>query len=218
MPYKLVLFDFDGTLADSFPWFLELANKAAAEYRFARIEEADTERLRGYGARQVMAHLGRAPWNLPLVARFMKQQMAMEIDRISLFPGVDLMLEGLFRKGVTIAVVSSNSEENIRRMLGARLSAFIRHYEGGISMFGKRHKLRKVLEASGVQPAEALAIGDEIRDLEAARAEGIAFGAVTWGYTNPEALRALAPEEVFASPEEILTQLESSEGRQPRWS
>ncbi len=43
--------------------------------------------------------------------------------------------------------------------------------------------------------------------LEAARAEGIAFGAVTWGYTNPEALRALATEEVFASPEEILRKM-----------
>jgi phosphoglycolate phosphatase len=204
MPYKLVLFDFDGTLADSFPWFLELANKAAAQYRFGRIEEADRERLRGYEARQVMAHLGMAPWKAPLVARFMRRQMAQEIDRISLFPGVDLMLEGLFRKGVTIAVVSSNSEENIRRMLGARLSAFIRYYEGGISMFGKRHKLRKVLAASGVQPAEALAVGDEIRDLEAARAAGIPFGAVAWGYTRLEALVACSPEEVFTRVEEIV--------------
>jgi phosphoglycolate phosphatase len=204
MPYKLVLFDFDGTLADSFPWFLELANKAAAQYRFGRIEEADTDRLRGYGARQVMAHLGMAPWKLPLVARFMRQQMAMDAGRISLFPGVDLMLEGLFRKGVTIAVVSSNSEENIRLILGERLSTFIRYYEGGISMFGKRHKLRKVLGASGVQPAEALAVGDEIRDLEAARAAGIPFGAVTWGYTRADALVACSPEEVFNSMEEIV--------------
>ncbi|MFL6293325.1 MAG: hypothetical protein ACJ759_20725 [Thermoanaerobaculia bacterium] len=50
-------------------------------------------------------------------------------------------------------------------------------------------------------------IGDEIRDLEAARAEGIAFGAVTWGYTHPEALRAHGPEEMFSTIDEILLKL-----------
>jgi phosphoglycolate phosphatase len=91
----------------------------------------------------------------------------------------------------------------VRRILGPELSALIRHYACDASLFGKRPKLRKVLRASGIPAAEAIAIGDEIRDLEAARAEGIAFGAVAWRYMRPEALRAHDPEEMFASVEEI---------------
>jgi len=64
-----------------------------------------------------------------------------------------------------------------------------------------------VLRSSGVTAAEAICVGDEIRDLEAARGEGIAFGAVSWGYTNPEALQAHGPEEMFSSVDEILQKL-----------
>ena len=50
---------------------------------------------------------------------------------------------------------------------------------------------------SGVRPSEVICVGDEIRDAEAARAVGAAFGAVAWGYTDLEALRAHRPEMVF---------------------
>lgn len=207
MKYRLVLFDFDGTLADSFPWFLGVLNRLADEHRFRRVEEHEIDTLRGQGARQVVGHLGVPAWKLPRIAGRMRQLMAADIGRIALFPGVDRLLRELARQGVLLAVVTSNSIENVHRVLGPDNAALIRHYACGASMFGKRPKLRAILRASGVPAAEAICIGDEIRDLEAARAEGIPFGAVTWGYTTPEGLRAHAPEEMFACPEEILRRL-----------
>jgi phosphoglycolate phosphatase len=204
MPYRLAIFDFDGTLADSFPWFLGMVNGLADEHGFRRVEEHEIEMLRGRGAREVVGHLGVPAWKLPRIAHQMRRQMARDIGGIALFPGVDRLLRELAGRGTRLAVVTSNSIDNVRQVLGPDSAALIPHYECGASMFGKRPKLRAVLRASGVPAAEAICIGDEIRDLEAARAEGIPFGAVTWGYTNPEALRALSPEEVFASLEEIL--------------
>jgi phosphoglycolate phosphatase len=204
MLHRLAIFDFDGTLADSFPWFLGMVNGLADEHGFRRIEEHEIEMLRGQGARQVAGHLGVPAWKLPRIAHDMRRRMARDIGGIALFPGVDRLLRGLAGRGIRLAVVTSNSLGNVRQVLGPDSAALIQHYECGASLFGKRPRLRAVLRASGVPAAEAISIGDEIRDLEAARAEGIPFGAVTWGYTNPEALRALAPEEVFASLEEIL--------------
>ena len=63
-----------------------------------------------------------------------------------------------------------------------------------------------MLKRSGVLPSEAICIGDEIRDADAARAVGIAFGAVAWGFTDVEALRAHEPEMVFVRMEEIAEQ------------
>ena len=71
-------------------------------------------------------------------------------------------------------------------------------------MFGKAAKFRRVLRMAGVSPEQALCIGDEIRDLEAARAAGVDFGAVAWGYTNAEALQKRAPDAMFASMGDIL--------------
>ncbi|HEX6864428.1 MAG TPA: HAD hydrolase-like protein [Thermoanaerobaculia bacterium] len=207
MRYRLALFDFDGTLADSFPFFLTVVNRLADEHRFRRMEEHEVETLRGQSARQVMAHLEMPLWKLPRVARGFRRHMAREIDGIRLFPGVDGLLRDLSRRGIRLAIVTSNSEGNVRQILGPENAALIQHYECGASLFGKRPKLRAVLRKSGIPASEAIAIGDEIRDLEAAHAEGIAFGAVAWGYANPEALRAHGPEEELASLEEIVRRL-----------
>ena len=204
MPYRLAIFDFDGTLADSFPWFLQVVNLAADRYRFRRITPADAELLRGHEARQVMRHVGMPVWKAPLVARFMREAMARDIGAIPLFAGVDRLLEGLAERGVKLAIVTSNSEANVRRVLGSRHAALIHHYACGASLYGKRPLLRRVLGASGVRPDQALAIGDEIRDLRAAHAERIPFGAVSWGFTRVESLAAHAPREVFTRVEEIL--------------
>lgn len=207
MKYRLLIFDFDGTLADSFPWFLRVFNEVADRYRFRRMGAEEIDTLRMYGARKVIEHVGAPTWKLPLIARHMRQSMARELDRISLFPGVDRLLSRLADQGTLLAVVTSNSEENVRRVLGEENAALIQHYGCGASLFGKRPLLRKVLRASGVPPEAALCIGDEIRDLDAARAEGISFGAVTWGYTHGEALQSLSPDEVFTSVEDLTGRL-----------
>lgn len=163
MRYRLAIFDFDGTLADSFPWFLRIVNRLADEHRFRRIEEHEVETLRGRGARQVVAHIGLPAWKLPRVGRDMRRHMARDIDHISLFPGVDRVLKGLADKGIETALVTSNSIDNARRVLGAENAALIRHYSCGAAMFGKRVKLRGVLRGSGIPAAEAICIGDEVR-------------------------------------------------------
>lgn len=207
MKYRLAIFDFDGTLADSFPRFLQVVNEAAEVYRFRRIDEADREALRGYDARRIIRHLHLPVWKVPLVARWMRRRMAGDISAIRLFPGVTEMLRRLDEDGVVIAIVSSNAEANVRHVLGAENAGRIRHFGCGASLFGKRPLLRRVLRACAVAPAQAIAIGDEVRDLDAARAERIPFGAVAWGFTRMDALAARGPEESFHAIEEIAGRL-----------
>jgi phosphoglycolate phosphatase len=202
--YKLAIFDFDGTLADSLPWFRQAINRLADQHGFKRIETNELGRLRGCSARQMVAHLGVPTWKLPRISIELRTLMAEEIQQIRPFAGVGAMLEGLSDRGVALAVVTSNADDNVRRVLGAAHAPLIRHYACGASLFGKRGKLRGVLKQSGARPSEALFIGDELRGLDAARAEGVPFGAVAWGYTHLEVLEAQAPAEVFADVGEIV--------------
>jgi len=203
MPYRVAIFDFDGTLADSLGWFMGVFNQVAERFRFRQLGPEELEMLRGHDARHIIRHLGVPFWKMPLIARDFRARMNREIGAIAVFPGVHEMLARLDDAGVSIALVTSNSAENVRRVLGERSFGRIRHLECGAGLFGKRPRLRKVLRAAGARPADALCIGDEIRDLHAARAEAIPFGAVTWGYTTAQALRAQAPDEVFTRVEEI---------------
>lgn len=117
------------------------------------------------------------------------------------------VLAGLAARGTALAIVTSNDERNVRQVLGVANAACIVHFACGAPVLGKGARLRKVLRKAGVASSEAIAIGDELRDLKAAAEAGIPFGAVTWGYADPKALRAASPAMVFETPAEILAGL-----------
>lgn len=209
MPYKLAIFDMDGTLSDSFPWFRSVLNSVADRHRFRRVEEHQIEQLRDSSAREIIGILGVAPWRIPFIARDMRRMKARDMASIPLFPGVERMLQTIAARGIMLAIVSSDSEANIRHALGPANAELIAHYACGSSLFAKARKFRRVLKLSGVAPDDALCIGDEIRDIEAAREAGIDFGAVTWGYTSAAALKARAPNYLFSRIDEVIAAVAS---------
>lgn len=205
--YKLVIFDFDGTLANSFPWVITIFDDLADRHKFKRINYSEIETLRGYNARQMIRHHRVPLWKMALIGRDLRKRMSNNIDQVPLFEGIDRLLSSLSAQGVRLAIVSSNSAENIRKVLGPKNAVLIDEYECGVSIFGKRSKFNKVLRKTGIPPSQAICIGDEIRDLQAARQARIPFGAVAWGFTRLDALMAHAPEEVFTSVEDLFTKM-----------
>lgn len=203
---RLVLFDFDGTLADSLGWFLGVFDQVADRYGFRQLAPGDRERLRGLETGAILRHLDVPGWKLPLIARHLRALAARDIAKIRLFPGAAATLDALAAGGLQLAVVSSNAEENVRRVLGSA-AAQVGHYACGASLFGKATKVRTVLRASGAGPGTALLIGDEARDIEAANQTGIGSAAVAWGYADPKYLRSLSPTLFFERMEEIAPAL-----------
>lgn len=207
MRYDLIIFDFDGTLADSLPWFFHRLEILADEFGFPRVTREAGERLRVLPPRKVLQELGIPLWKLPAIARQTQQLMTRERDQIKLFPGVPKLLSELAASGIQIGIVTSNNQLNVNSVLGDPSARLISYYRCGASIFGKRVKIRQVLKESRISADRTLCIGDELRDLDAARAEGIAFGAVDWGFTPPAAFRAHAPDLSFASIGEIAEKL-----------
>jgi phosphoglycolate phosphatase len=213
--YDLVLFDFDGTLADTYPWFASVLNDVADRYRFRRVTPHEADALRGSGARAIMRHLGIPAWKLPLITRHMHALAARDAGAMTLFPGVPAMLATLDAAGFRLGIVSSNREAHIRAVLGPREAARIRHFACSAPLFGKARRLRTAMRAAGAHPSRTLYVGDEIRDHEAARAAVCDFGAVAWGYTRVEALALQAPALTFARPAEIGDRLVRAHNARP---
>lgn len=203
MTYRLAMFDFDGTLADSFPFFLSVFNTVADRHAFRRIDVARAGELRHLGVRQMMDHVGLPAWKLPLASKTFMAMMQESAEEIPLFDGIADALRHLHGRGVQLAVVSSNAEHNVRAMLGPELTALVARFDCGMSVFGKASRIRAVLKACGAAPAEALYIGDQATDAEAACKAGVAFGAVHWGYATIEALRAQACAAEFVTPADL---------------
>ncbi|MGV8854818.1 MAG: HAD-IA family hydrolase [Devosia sp.] len=204
--YQLAIFDFDGTLADSFDWFCSVVNQTADRFGFSRVADGEVEALRDLGVRAVMARLGVPAWKLPQISIYMRSLQAQNIDQIQLFPGAAQMLTDLHAAGIRLALVSSNAEANIRRVLGPAAELF-GHYGCGSSLWGKPAKFRATLKATGVTASAAICLGDEVRDIEAARKVGTAAGSVTYGYNSAAALRAARPDHSFNHPSELVAAL-----------
>ncbi|MFC1760829.1 HAD hydrolase-like protein [Planctomycetota bacterium] len=207
MEYRLIIFDFDGTLGDTFPWFTRVLNQVADKYRFKHVTAAEVDTIRGYEGRQILKHLGVPVWKAPLIANYLRTLMTRDIREVTLFDGIKEMLHSLLNSGIELAVVSSNAAENIGYVLGQELATLFTHYECGVSMFGKERKLRSILKKSSHSATDAIYIGDEIRDLHSARKIGLAFGAVSWGYNKIEAIKIHHPDYIFETVTDITTTL-----------
>lgn len=203
MNYRLAIFDFDGTLADSFPFFLSVFNTIADRHGFRRIDIANSAHLRHYGVRQMMDHVGMPAWKLPAASRTFMAMMKENAASIALFDGIADALRYLAAQGVRIAVVSSNAEHNVRAVLGPELAALVVQFDCGMSVFGKASRIRAVLKRCGVQPREAIYVGDQGTDAEASHKAGVDFGAVHWGFASIEALRRHACAAEFTTPPDL---------------
>jgi phosphoglycolate phosphatase len=200
--YQLLIFDFDGTLADSAPWMLSAIQRAADEFGFRKPTLADMRALRDRDSRAIMRALGIQIWRLPQIAAFIRDRAIAEAHP-PLFPGVPDMLRDLAGAGRTLAIVSSNAEVVVRRSLGPELAGLFSAFACDASIFGKGAKFRRVMQETGVPRHLTMAIGDEGRDVEACRAARIDCGAVAWGYATPGLLASLQPERLFSTPADI---------------
>jgi phosphoglycolate phosphatase len=201
---KLAIFDFDGTLADTYPVFADSINALAVRHGFRQVTLEEQGRLRGLGIKDIMRELELPVWKLPAVVADFRKVMQRRIHEVRPFADVAAVLSEMLQTGTQLAVATSNSSANVRAVLGEVLIGHFAAMECDASLFGKAQRLRRILKATQTDKADAIYIGDEIRDAEAAAAVGVAFGAVAWGYTHLDALLRMVPRRVFRVPVDML--------------
>ena len=211
MALKLVVWDFDGTLADSLPTSVSIFNRLAPEMGFKPLE--DVTAARGMSTRQLMRKHGISLWRLPRLVRKYQALVAEEADKLKLVAGLPAALSAITGTGLRLGILSSNREDNIRRCLRANGAeghfAFVVGYP---KLFGKGKALKRILRAERLHRDEVLYVGDELRDVEAAKKAGVKVAAVTWGFHTAELLRGASPDYVVNDASELIGLALSSPG------
>ncbi|KAB7762145.1 HAD hydrolase-like protein [Xanthomonas maliensis] len=186
----LIIFDFDGTLADSFGFFLDSQRALAARHGFRAVEAHEVDAARRLSTRALLKASGLPFWRVPQVAAdFIGLMRA--APPMPLFAGIAEVLHALHGQQIRLAVVSSNAVENVQRALGPALSERFERIEGGAHLLGKQRALRRVLRSTGVRPDQAIYVGDQVADWEAAQTVRLPFAAVAWGYAHPDVFQGL---------------------------
>lgn len=200
------MFDFDGTIADTFELFVASFAKVAPG---VAAQDVDIEALRGMSVKEALAELGIKKWQLPKLIVAGRKEMTKDIAGVSVFEGIDEALVTLKKRGATLAVLSSNSTENIQTVLAKHgLERYFDEVVGGVSLVGKPKAIKKLQKQLNAGLADIIYIGDEVRDIESAQKVGVKCAAVTWGFNTQDILQKNSPDWLISSPGQLVKLLD----------
>lgn len=200
---KTVIFDFDGTLADSLNVIVEIFEQLTGKPN--ALTKREMAQLRHLPIPVVAKRIGIPMWRVPFLLYKGRRMMKARVDEIVMYKGLDTLLAALHEDGYRLLVVSSNSAHNVRAFLrNNNLEQYFTHLYGGVGLFDKAAALRAVVKRNRTQLEDCIYVGDETRDVEACQSIGLRVVAVEWGFADPKFLRKHKPLALVGTPAELL--------------
>lgn len=195
------IFDFDGTIVDSFDYVLGfLAKEAGREKPVGK----EAEKFRNTSMKDMALELGVPMWRLPLLYFKGRRVMRAHMDNLRAFAGMTEVIHELSDSGHKLYIISSNSGKNIRRFLIKKsLSQYFHVVKGGAGLFGKDNLMKQMMKRQKMT-GDVFYVGDETTDIRAAKVAGVKSVAVSWGFASKEELAAKEPDFLAMTPDDIL--------------
>lgn len=213
--YRLLIFDWDGTLVDSIGRIVTAMHRAADACELVRRSDTQVKGIIGLGLPEAIRSLYPELVEAARVERFRRcyseQYLALEAQPSALFPGVAEALSAFRAAGYRLAVATGKSRHGLRRVLEAR--GWLEYFDATRCADETASKpsplmLEEILAQCGVAPRQALMVGDSSFDLQMAQRAGIDSVAVGYGAQPLLALRAYNPVLAVEHFTELRTWLE----------
>ena len=207
-----LIFDFDGTLADSLDQSRQVGNVLAPRFGLQPVSLETFAALRELTVAEIQKQLKIPTWKIPLFLFFFRREMLQRLPSLNCVEGMPNVLKQLQEKQVQLGILTSNTLSNVNAFLEHhQLRSYFQFVDGGVRILGKGQRLRRLLKQNNLDPRYVFYVGDEIRDVLAAQQVGIQSVAVTWGFNTSEALRSLQPTFLIDHPLQLLEIIEMSD-------
>jgi phosphoglycolate phosphatase len=204
----IIIFDFDGTIADSFPVFVTCMNHLSKEFGYEQLK--DSIQLRRKGIQRIVLEDMKVPRALWLTyAHRLREEIKKRFHEIPLFHSIKPVIKEIMLRH-TVGILSINSEAIIRNTL-KKEALYVDFLFTDISFSEKAEVLGKIIGRNLMNTRELIYVGDECRDIEACKKAGIRIIAVTWGFDPKEILAQSHPDYLIDNPSELLTLLNQLE-------
>ena len=205
MTAKVIIFDFDGTIADTLDALVSITNRLAVEFGYKPITQEELALFKTLNSRQIIKHSGISIFQLPFLVRKVKAELNKEIRTLSFIPGIKEVLIELKNQGNSLGIITSNSKENVITFLSEKNLQYLFDFiYSGTKLFGKSKVINKFLKQENIKPEAVIYVGDEIRDIEAARRSEIKVIAVSWGFNSEQVLAEQNPDYLIQNPAELI--------------
>ena len=200
-----LIFDFDGTLALTLEETAKIFNTLAPEFNLPQITKENVHLFREKSIRELLKLYPLSPLQLLKLTRGIQLKLKTKINQTPLPPGMKPALQSLHRRGFTLGIVTTNSKPNVEAFLAHhQLTEFFKFVYAERHILGKAKALKNCLQKYKLGRTDVWYIGDEVRDVEAARGAGIKIVSVTWGMNSEIRLRKAKPDQVVSQPRELL--------------
>lgn len=205
MNFRTLIFDFDGTIADTLGETRRILNIIGPDYGIRQVEQHEVERLRHLSLKQLIDHLNIPKRKLPALISRGTGLMRGNITRLQLIDGMSEVLIELRRHVDSFGILTSNATANVDIFLRTHgLREQFDFISSTSKLTGKAKHLKAIRKTFSLRSEEMLYIGDELRDVKASQKAGIPIAAVTWGFNSRESLAAEAPDYLFDCPADFL--------------
>jgi len=202
---KYLIFDFDGTIANSIDQALNTYNRIAHEYKCKPIQEEFRDLLSSKNPQQYFKEYGITTWKLFLLVFRIRKEISKHIADIKPVNNMISSLHELKNGGYKLGILTSNSEKNVNQFLeNNNLSGVFEFIYSASNLFGKDKVFRRLLKRNNISIKNALYIGDERRDVEASKKVGVAIIGVSWGLINRQVLESLHTDQIADDPKELM--------------
>ena len=201
---KVIIFDFDGTLADTIDVLLRITNRLSVEFGFKSATKEELAQLSNLTSWQLLRYSGISIFKFPLLIRTLKAELRNEIPHIQLFSGIKEVLLELKNRGFILGIITSNSRENVLASMESNGLQGTFDFIDSATTFGKHKIIYRWLKRENFNPKQVVYVGDEVRDIDAAKRTGIKVIAVNWGFNSQSALAAHYPDFLIERPEQLI--------------
>ena len=198
----LLVFDFDGTMANSLAVAIDTYNQIAENKGFTKLDNKNWETVRQMSIPKALKYAGIKPYHVPGIIAEGRKQFLAHRDRIHLFEGIDDVIKQL-AKDHQIFVLSTNAKPVVEAVLQeASLQNYVTIMKSA-PVFGKAGVVKKLAKKEDTSLEDVWMIGDELRDAQAARRIKVKFIGVTWGLQPESVLNKAQPTAIANKPGEI---------------
>ncbi len=194
-----ILFDFDGTIANTMPLGFELYNEIADQYNFISAEDSELPQLMNMSIAEILKLKNIPLYMVPIALYNVKKKMKKRLSEVKPFDGIKDFLYNLKNAGYHLSIISSNSKENMIKFFEMNNMEVFNYIYSSTSLFGKDKLIKHYLKAVKTTSDKVIYVGDEIRDIDSAKASNIKVIGVTWGYNDKELLIKHDPDYLVES-------------------
>lgn len=201
---RSVIFDFDGTIADTFNVVFKLLKKYHKNLDLPAITDDLISDFREKGYRALLFKYKFELIKLPFIIGKIRKLLYSHMDEVKLFKGMKEAIILLKEKGYKLGILTTNSEENVKKFLKKNNIDFFQFINTEKHLLGKSKALKNLLQKYRLDSSEIFYIGDEVRDIDACKENRVKIIAVTWGFNKKEILKVNRPDYLIDYPKEIL--------------